>query len=252
MSLVWHQFRYSRLIFWRNPASVFFTILLPLIFLVIFSSIFGNETLEERGGLKVSTYYVPGIVTLAIVSATLVSLAIGLTEAREGGLLKRLRATPAPPWALIGGAALNAVLTSFLMVVAVTVIGNVLYGVEIPTETLPALAATLVVSAISFCCLGFALTAVIPSEQAAPAITNVTVLPLYFLSGVFIPETEIPEGVLQVADLFPIRHAFEAFLSAYDPATLGTGFEPGHLLVVAGWGMAGFLCALRFFSWAPR
>ena len=44
--------------------------------------------------------------------------------------------------------------------------------------------------------------------------TNVAVLPLYFLSGVFIPETEIPDGVLKVAVLFPIRHFFEAFFTA--------------------------------------
>ena len=78
----------------------------------------------------------------------------------------------------------------------------------------------------------------IPSEDAAPAITNVAVLPLYFLSGVFIPETEIPEGVLHFADLFPIRHFFEAFFAAWDPLTAGAGFEWGHLAVVAGWGAA--------------
>ena len=78
----------------------------------------------------------------------------------------------------------------------------------------------------------------IPSEDAAPAITNVVVLPLYFLSGVLIPETEIPDGVLDVAVIFPIRHFFEAFFAAWDPATAGAGFEWGHLAVVAAWGVA--------------
>ena len=97
---------------------------------------------------------------------------------------------------------------------------------------------TLAIGAASFCCLGIALTAAIPSEEAAPAITNVAVLPLYFLSGVFIPETEIPDGVLQFADLFPIRHFFEAFFAAWNPQTAGAGFEWGHLAVVAGLGRA--------------
>ncbi len=87
---------------------------------------------------------------------------------------------------------------------------------------------TLAVGAASFCCLGVALTAAIPSEDAAAPITNVAVLPLYFLSGVFIPESEIPDGVLKVADLFPIRHFFEAFFSAYYPTTTGAGFESGQ------------------------
>jgi ABC-2 type transport system permease protein len=251
-ALAWHQFRYDQRIFWRSPASVFFTVMLPIIFLVIFASIFGNETIEERGDLAVSTYYVPGIMTLAVVSATLVSLAISLVEAREAGRLKRVRGTPLPVWAFVAGRVGNAIVVSLLMVVLVTAIGRLLYDVAIPNETIPALLVTLLVGAFSFSCLGFALTAAIPSEEAAPPITNFTVLPLYFLSGVFIPETEIPDGVLEVADLFPIRHFFEAFLSAFDPATVGVGFEWGNLAVVAAWGLAGLAIAARTFRWAPR
>ena len=251
-ALVWHQFRYDQRVFWRSPASVFFTVMLPLIFLLIFSSIFGDDTIEARGGLSVSTYYVPGILTLAVVSATLVSLAIALTEARESGRLKRVRSTPLPVWAFVGGRVGNAIVTSLVMVVLVTAIGHVLYDVPIPDKTIPALLVTLLVGAFAFSCLGFALTAAIPSEEAAPAITNFTVLPLYFLSGVFIPETEIPDGVLKVADLFPIRHFFEALLAVYDPATAGAGFQWGHLAIVALWGCAGLALAARFFRWTPR
>jgi ABC-2 type transport system permease protein len=251
-ALAWHQFRYDQRIFWRSPASVFFTVLLPIIFLVIFASIFGNETIEERGDLKVSTYYVPGIMTLAVVSATLVSLAISLVEAREAGRLKRLRGTPLPTWGFVAGRVGNAIVVSLLMVVIVTAIGRLLYDVAVPDETVPALLVTLLVGAFSFSCLGFALTSAIPSEEAAPPITNFTVLPLYFLSGVFIPETEIPDGVLEVADLFPIRHFFEAFLTAFDPATVGAGFEWGNLAMVAAWGFAGLAIAARTFRWAPR
>jgi ABC-2 type transport system permease protein len=252
VALAAHQFRYDQRIFWRNPASVFFTVMLPLIFLVIFASIFGNETIEERNDLSVSTYYVPGIMTLSVVSATLVSLAISLVEAREAGRLKRVRGTPLPVWAFVAGRVGNALVVSMLMVVLVTAIGNLLYDVSIPGQTIPALLVALVVGAFAFSCLGFALTAVIPSEEAAPPITNFTVLPLYFLSGVFIPETEIPDGVLRVADLFPIRHFFEALLTGFDPATGGAGFEWGNLAAVAAWGAAGLAVAAATFRWAPR
>ena len=87
---------------------------------------------------------------------------------------------------------------------------------------------TLAVGAFTFSCLGFALTAAIPSEDAAPPISNAVVLPLYFISGIFIPDSEIPEGVLDFADLFPIRHFFEAFFTAWDPNTVGAGFEWGR------------------------
>jgi ABC-2 type transport system permease protein len=252
LALVLHQFRFDQKTFWRNPASVFFTVLLPVIFLLIFATIFGNETIEELGGVKTTTYYVPAIITLAIVSATMVSLAINLTVARENGVLKRGLGTPLPAWVFIAGRIGNSIVVSVLMLALLTVIGRLLYGVEIPWERLPAVLVTLAIGAASFCCLGIALTAVIPSQDAAPAITNVTVLPLYFLSGVFIPESEIPDGVLHFSAAFPIRHFFEAFFTAFDPATSGSGFEWGHLAVVAAWGLAGLLLALRFFSWVPR
>ena len=249
--LLAHQFRYDQKVFWRNPASVFFTVMLPLIFLFIFATIFGNEEIEERG-VKTTTYYVPAIISLAVISATTQSLAINLTEDRERGLLKRIRGTPLPVPAFVAGRVGNSIVVSLLMVVLVAVIGKLVYDVSIPDETIPAVLITLAVGAFSFCCLGFALTAAIPSEDAAPAISNAVVLPLYFISGIFIPDSEIPNGVLQVADVFPIRHFFEAFFAAWDPGARGSGLEPGHLAIVLAWGLAGLAVALRAFRWEPR
>ncbi len=251
-ALALHQFRFDQKTFWRNPASVFFTVALPLIFLLIFATIFGNETIDELGGIKTTTYYVPAIVTLGVVSATLQSLAVNLTVDRENGILKRGRGTPLPAWAFFAGRVGNSIVVSILLLVAVTAIGRLVYGVEVPWERLPAVLVTLAVGAASFCCLGVALTAAIPSEDAAAPIANMAVLPLYFLSGVFIPETEIPDGVLAFADLFPIRHFFEAFFAAFDPTTVGAGFEWVNLAIVAAWGALGLALALRWFRWTPR
>ena len=250
-ALAIHQFRYDQRVFWRNPASVFFTVIFPVIFLFLFAGLFGNQTIDALG-VEVATYYVPGIITLAVVSATLVSLSMNLVVAREAGRLKRYRGTPLPAWAFIAGRVGNSIVVALMMVALVTALGAIFFGVGVPTTTLPALLVTLLVGSFAFCSLGFALSALIPSEDAAPAITNVTVLPLYFISGVFIPETEIPSGVLKVADLFPIRHFFEAFFAGFDPATTGAGFEWGQLAVVAAWGVAGLLVALRTFRWTPR
>ena len=251
MRLFWHQFRFDQKVFWRNPASVFFTVLLPLIFLFIFATIFGNEEIEERG-VKTTTYYVPAIISLAVISATTVSLAINLTEDRERGLLKRVRGTPLPTTAFVAGRVGNSLVISVLMVVLVALLGRVVYDVSIPDETIPAILVTLAVGAFSFSCLGFALTAAIPSEDAAPAVTNALMLPLYFISGVFIPDSEIPSGVLDVADVFPVRHFFEAFFSAWDPNTTGSGLELGDLAIVALWGIGGLAVAVYAFRWEPR
>jgi ABC-2 type transport system permease protein len=249
--LVLHQFRYDQKTFWRNTAAVFFTVMLPLIFLFIFATIFGNDEIDELG-VNTTTYYVPAIIALAVISATTTSLAINLTEDRERGLLKRVRGTPLPVPAFVAGRVGNSLVISLLMVALIAVVGKLVYDVAVPDQTIPALLVTIAVGAFAFSCLGFAFTVVIPSEDAAPAVTNAVMLPLYFISGIFIPDSEIPDGVLQVADVFPVRPFFQAFFTTWDPNTAGAGFEWGHLALVAAWGVAGLAVAMRAFRWEPR
>jgi ABC-2 type transport system permease protein len=247
-ALVWHQVRYDQKIFWRNPASVFFTVLLPMLFMVIFQLLFGGQHLKGRG-VSVSTYYVPAIITLGVISATGVNLAINLTREREAGLMKRVRGTPLPNWVFIAGRVGNALVVAVVMLVLVAGLGRIAYGVDIPWSEIAAVLATLVVGAASFCAIGIALTVVIPSEDAAPAITQAAFLPLYFLSGVFVPDDQIPDGVLHVAAVFPIRPFFLSFFDAWVPSA--GGFDPGHLVVVAVWGLAALAIAVRRFRWTP-
>jgi ABC-2 type transport system permease protein len=76
-------------------------------------------------------------------------------------------------------------------------------------------------------------------------------LVLYFLSGLFAREDNIPDTMRTAAGLFPVKPLFEALLVAYDPATTGTGFFWRDLAVLAAWGIAGLVLGLRFFRWSP-
>jgi ABC-2 type transport system permease protein len=251
MSLVWHQFRYDQKVFWRNPASVFFTVAFPVILLLIFATVFGDQTVDVRGGIETTTYYVPAIITLAVISATMQSLAMALVIAREDGRLKRGRGTPMPSWVFIAGRIGNSIVVALMMLALIAAIGRLLYGVDVPWDRLPAIVLTLVVGAAAFCCLGIALTAAIPSQDAAAPIVNALLLPLYFLSGVFIPDDQLPSGVIHFADAFPIRHFFQAFFDVYVPGG-GAAVSWGNLAIVALWGVAGLLLAVRWFRWTPR
>ncbi len=249
-ALVGHQFRYEQKAFWRNPAAVFFTVMFPVIVFLILALVFSGDTVEVRGGVKATTYYVPAIMSLSIISSTMQSLAMTLVIAREDGRLKRGRGTPMPAWVFIAGRIGNSIVVALMMLVLLALIG-VAFGVSVPWERLPQILLALLVGAASFCCLGIALTAVIPSEDAAAPIVNAILLPLYFLSGIFIPEDQLPHGVIVFADLFPVRHFFDAFLDAYVPGT-GSAVSWDNLAVVALWGVAGLLLAIRYFRWTPR
>ena len=251
MSLVLHQFRYDQKAFWRNPAAVFFTVMFPVVLLLIFATVFSGKTIEVDGGIEITAYYVPAIITLAVISATMQSLAMTLVIAREDGRLKRGRGTPMPAWVFIAGRVGNSIVTALLMLILIAALGRVLYGVAIPWGSTPAILVTLVIGAAAFSCLGIALTAAIPSQDAAAPIVNALLLPLYFLSGIFIPDDELPDGVINFANHFPIRDFFLSFFNAYLPGG-PSGVDWGNLAVVAIWGVAGLLLAIRFFRWAPR
>jgi ABC-2 type transport system permease protein len=251
-ALVAHQLRYDQKAFWRNPASVFFTVAFPVVLLLIFATIFGDQTIDVRGGIETTAYYVPAIITLAVISATMQSLTMTLTIAREDGRLKRGRGTPMPPWVFIAGRVGNSIVLAMMMLALIAAIGRLLYGVSIPWSALPEMILVLIVGAASFCCLGIALTAAIPSQDAAAPIVNALLLPLYFLSGVFIPDDELPSGVVDFANHFPVRPFFQSFFDAYIPGAGGSSLDWGHLAVVAIWGVAGLLLAIRFFRWTPR
>jgi ABC-2 type transport system permease protein len=250
LALVGHQFRYDQKAFWRNPAAVFFTVMFPVILFLILAVVFSGEDVDVRGGIDATTYYVPAIMSLAIISATMQTLAMTLVIAREDGRLKRGRGTPMPPWVFIAGRIGNSIVVALMMLVLLAAIGA-LFGADVPWGRLPAILLTLVIGAASFCCLGIALTAAIPSQDAAAAIVNAMLLPLYFLSGVFIPEDQLPDGVISFADLFPVRHFFDAFFDAYVPAG-GSAVSWDNLAIVALWGVAGLLLAIRYFRWTPR
>ena len=250
--LALHQFRFDQKTFWRNPG-------LGVLHRRVAADLSPDlrddlRQRQARGAQRPQDHHLLHTRDshAGVVSATAQSMAFQLSSDRDNGILKRGRGTPMPSWVFFAGRIGNALVISLLMLVIVPGIGWLIYGVEIPWEHLPAVIITLLVGAASFCCLGIALTAAIPNEDAAPAITNAALLPLYFISGIFIPETEIPDGVLTFADLFPVRHFFEAFFAAWDPPRVDPASNGATLRSWSLWGALGLVLAIRFFRWTPK
>jgi ABC-2 type transport system permease protein len=246
--MILHQFRYDLLAFFRNRQARFFTLVLPVLFLVIFVSVFGNNVV---GGVKASTYYVPGISALGLIAASFVNLVISITAQREAGILKRRRATPVPAWVLIAGRTLTAMSVSLAVMTVLVLVGRFAYGVHLPTTTIPAVALIAVIGSATFCVLGYALSTAIGSADAAQPMVQAVMLPLYFISGVFIPNVNLPSWLRHVAEFFPVQHLADGLHHAYDPAVHGVGIVWSDVGVLAAWAAVGLVIALRRFSWTP-
>ena len=248
--LVLHQARFDLLAIVRNRQARFFTLVLPVIFLVIFVSVFGNDKVGPQN-VKASTYYVPGLAALGVIAGSFVNLVISVTTQREAGVLKRRRSTPVPAWVLIAGRALTAIVVALAVMTVLLLIGRFAYGVRLPAGTIPGVVLTAIVGAAAFCCLGYALTTSIRSADSAQPMVQAIMLPLYFISGVFIPNVNLPHWLRDVARVFPVEHLAAGLRHAFDPATRGAGIVWGDLGLLVLWGAAGLLIALTRFVWTP-
>ena len=249
-----HQSRYDLLIFVRNRQSTFFTLALPVIFLVIFAGVFQNDTTTLTNGQRIdqAVYYVPQIIALGIVSAAFNNVVGTIVAQRETGVLKRRRATPVPAWVIVVSRALTALAISAALVVILLAVGRIFYGVSIQTGTLPGIVLTTIVASLSFCAIAYALTTFVSSQEAATPVIQAITLPIFFISGVFFPEEIVPDWLLAIANIFPVRHLGQALLAAFEPNPPAAGIDGRDIAIIAAWGIGGLIVATRRFSWLPR
>lgn len=253
IALFSHQFRYDQKLFWRNPATVFFSVAMPLVFLFLIGAAFGGGTDRDATyNLLANQYLVPAIMTLGIVSATFVNMAMTITFQREMGVLKRVRGTPLPTLSFVSARTASAVVNASLIAVVILIAGAIFYHVDITATRLIGVAIVTVVGAVAFCALGFAITVFIPNQAAAPAITNMIVLPLYFISGVFGDAANLPTVLQDIGRIFPIYHLGACLFSAFSPNATGIGISLENLAVVIAWGAAGMIFAIFKFRWEPQ
>ena len=251
--LIGHEFHADLRCYLRNTQSVVFTLLLPVLFLVILASIDRNATVKVPGGtMKESVYYVPAIITFGLIAAAFSNLILTVVRNRESGIYKRRRATPLPASAVIAARALLSALNALAITAVLLVIGWAAYGANIPGRTAPAFILDIIVGATAFCCLGFAVASLIGNVDAVQPVIWVIVIPLSFVSGVFIAASELPAWLADIGKVFPVQPLAAALLASYNPHTTGSGLQWGDLAVLAAWGAAGLIIALWRFSWLPR
>jgi len=252
VALLAHQVRFDLLTSLRNPRARFFTFFFPIVLLVVFTGVFGHGTTTVDGvTISLSRFYVPGILAMSIVVASYANLVISITSLRETGVLKRRRATPVSPALLVAGQALATVVVALFMGALLLVIAKLFYGVGMSVGGLAAMAIVAVVGTLTFSCIGYAVSILVGSPDAAQPIVQATMLPLWFISGVFIPTASLSSTLRSVGSLFPVAHIANGLHLASVHSSFSGAFSGKDLLALAAWGVAAALfCAWRF-SWLP-
>jgi ABC-2 type transport system permease protein len=177
-------------------------------------------------------------------------MAIQLVIRRETGLLKRLRLSPLPAWALVGAIFVSTLLVVLLQIILLLAVGRAVFEVPFPSD-IETLAVALTLGTLSFTALGVAMSTLIRRQEAAGPVTAALFFVLLFLSGLFFP---IPADTLlsQVASWVPVRAFIDALEFASTNTQPGMSPEAWHdLLVLVAWGVAGGVVTLWRFRWVP-
>lgn len=245
--LLWSETRLQTRIFFRTTVAAFFTLVLPLMFLIMINFLVPEG---DDPTMPASQYITPALAIFGMITATFTNLAIGTSMARDEGILKRVAGTPLPMAIHLGGRIITATLLGVLSVALMLLFGWLLFDVEIIWSVMPLWALLLFLGAATFSALGLAVAAITPSARAAPAIANFVVLPLAFISGVFFPLESAPQWIQTVAGYLPLEPLATAAIAVFNDAQ--DGFPMRAVVSLLVWGAVGLVVALRFFSYEPN
>ena len=251
LRLVLTQTGYQLISVARNRRAVVFSLVFPVVLLVMFNSVFvkGTDTVDLAGvTIDGRTYFTASMLAYAILLAGFNSLAISLVMQREGGQLKRMRGTPVPAWTFMVATVLRCVATVGLMTVVVLAIGHFAYDVQISGQAFGDVLLYVVLGIAAMCSAGIAATALIPDVDSASAALPLIAVVLSLISGIFVAVDQLPTWLADVARVFPVYHLTTGLQTALGGAPL----DAGNATTLALWGLAGIVVAARRFRWEPQ
>ncbi|MGQ4386657.1 ABC transporter permease [Streptomyces sp. SAS_270] len=244
--------------FFRQRDQVVFTFAFPIVFLFLFASIFSDDV--QGAGITASQLYVPAMMAAGIMSTSFQSLGISIAIERDEKVLRRLRGTPMPPAAYFLGKIWLVLVTGLLETAVLLVVGTTLYDVDLPSDAGKWLDfAWIFVLGLTGCALlGIAISSVPKSGRSASSVVVLPFLVLQFISGVYIAIDTIPDWMLNIGALFPLKWMCQGLRGVFLPESAqvleqtGT-WEFGRIALVLGaWCVGGLLLCLLTFRWKSR
>ena len=243
--------------FVRSREAVVFTLLFPVMLLIIFGAIFSGAIAPD---VKFTQYFAAGMIASGLMSVGFQNMGIQIPVERDRGVLKRLRGTPMPKWVYFAGKILMVAAVGLLAIVLLVAVATLFYDVPLPDSAREWLTfgwvSVLGITAFTLC--GIAFSSVPKDGRSAPAVVTPVALVLQFISGVFFVFTELPTWMQNVAAIFPLKWLCQGMRSVFLPETFAAqepagSWELGKVALVLGaWCVAGLVLCLLTFRWTTK
>ena len=242
--------------FFRQRESVVFTLLFPVILLVVFGAVLDYDI---GGGVAFTQYFMAGVIAAGILGASLQNMAISIATERSDGTLKSLAGTPMPKSAYFVGKVVQVLAVTVAIIVILLAIGVLFYGVDLPAGAdWLTFAWVTVLGSASCTLLGISLSSLAKNGRSASAVVTPFALLMQFISGVFFQFSEIPTWMQTVAALFPLKWMAQGLRSVFLPDSMAAlepagSWELGRTaLVLALWCVIGLALCVSTFRWQER
>jgi ABC-2 type transport system permease protein len=255
----WSRTRTELRLFRRSREDLFFTLLFPVLMLLLFGTIFRNSVIGPvRANVSFSQYFAAGVIGSVLWWTGFQNVAISVARDRDSGALRRLAASPMPRSAYFIGKILMTVLVALIECAVLMIIGAALFRLHTPSSDQWLTFAWLFVLGLAAClCFGFATAGLVTGPSASMIITPFAIV-LQFLSGVYYVYGDLPGWLQSVGQLFPLKWITQGMRSVYLPHRFHL-VEPGRawnhgsaVAVLFAWCVAGIVVTGLRFSWLPR
>ncbi len=234
MNFLWYFRRDGEMIFW--------TLAMPVFFLVLFSFAFSSGPTSRTSG-----FLVPGIIGAQVLSAGFWGVGVMLATFREKRLLKRVYLTPMPAWVFFASLVVYRMVLLAAQATILIAAGALLFHVRLIGNPF-AIALVLLLGTATFVSLGTIIGALARTTESANNVASILTVPLAFLSDAYVPIDRFPHAVASTLRLLPSTQFIDTFrdVSVYGQSLAQHGAWIGMLVL---WTIAGTAISARTFRW---
>lgn len=225
----------------RSKTALFWAFAFPLVFLFVFGFVFGGGNPEN------TTFLMPGLLTISVMSGSFMGVSMRMVMARESGTLRRYRVTPVSALAIVLSFAVVAVVTLTLTLFVQLGVARLVFKITLAGSPL-LFGAVCLAGFLAFVPLGLFVGSVARDTRSAPALTNLIFFPMMFLSGAALPLFLLPNFLKSVSRLLPATYLVDALQGVM---VRGDGLRKiaAPLLVLAATALVGVALNALLFRW---
>jgi ABC-2 type transport system permease protein len=233
-------------LFLREPVGAFFTLLFPLMMLLLFGLIYGSQLPPGSGTAQATGALIPSFTAMTIGITGLMSTTITMATYREKGILRRLRTTPVSPLVVLVAQVIVVFAMTCLGMLLLVAAGKLIYHVRFEGNAL-SMVGGFILGSLSFFGIGFILAGIMPSARTAQIVAMVLMYPMLILSGAAWPRELMPAAVQKISAYLPLTYVVNLLRGLW----VGDPWSK-HLLdvgVLTGMLILGIIISVKTFRW---